>query len=54
MDDLKFIRAIYEFYYDDLSENLKIRINEIILHYERLHKNNDYKKPIYTTLQKIC
>ena len=44
MNDLKFIRAVYEFYYDDLSENLRIRINEIILHYERLHKNNDYNK----------
>ena len=44
MNDFKFIMAIYEFYYDDLSENLRIRINEIILNYERLHKNDVYNK----------
>lgn len=44
MNDLKFIRALYEFYYDDLSENLRIKINETILHYERLHKNDVHNK----------
>lgn len=44
MNDFKFIRAVYEFYYDDLSENLRIKINETILHYERLHKNDLYNK----------
>lgn len=44
MNDLKFIMSVYEFYYDDLSENLRIRTNEIILHYERLHKNNNYNQ----------
>ena len=44
MNDLKFIRAVYEFYYDDLSSELKCKISEIILHYERLHKNDVYNK----------
>ena len=44
MNDLKLIRAVYEFYYDDLSENLRSKINETILHYERLHKNDIYIK----------
>ena len=44
MNDLKFIRAVYEFYYYDLSENLRSKINETILHYERLHKNNVYNQ----------
>lgn len=44
MNDLKFVRAVYEFYYDDLSENLRSKINESILHYERLHRNKVYNQ----------